>query len=92
MIDKKMKNVFTFMILQSFLSFGDAYRILGLFPYKIHSHFAFFRPVLQTLAEAGHELVVLSHFPEENATSNYRDEVLTGMQSMTGAFEFDVSI
>lgn len=91
MLKTKFKKVLLVLTFLQFIHCGDSYRILGLFPYKIHSHFQFFRPVLQSLAEAGHELVVVSHFPEENKTSNYRDEVLSGMQSMTGAFGFDVS-
>lgn len=51
-------------------------RILGLFPFPGISHYQFFHPVMKALAEAGHEVTVVSHFPEKEPIDNYRVEVL----------------
>lgn len=57
---------------------ADAHRILGLFPHPGLSHFQFFHPVMKALAEAGHEVTVVSHFPNKNPIKNYKDESLRG--------------
>ncbi|XP_046607750.1 UDP-glucosyltransferase 2-like isoform X1 [Neodiprion virginianus] len=48
-------------------------RILGMFPLQGKSHFAMFKEVLKSLANAGHQVDVVSHFPLENAPPNYTD-------------------
>lgn len=54
-----------------------SYRILGLFPHPGLSHFHFFHPVMRTLAEAGHEVTVVSQFPNKDPIENYKDEAMT---------------
>jgi hypothetical protein len=61
-----------------FASTSDAHRILGLFPHPGHSHFQFFHPIMRALAEAGHEVTVVSEFPNKEPLENYNDELLTG--------------
>lgn len=56
----------------------NAHRILGLFPHPGISHYQFFHPVMKSLAEAGHEVTVVSHFPNKEPIENYRDEPLAG--------------
>lgn len=48
-------------------------RILGLFPHPGLSHFHFFHPIMRALADAGHDVVVVSHFPDKNSPDNYED-------------------
>lgn len=56
----------------------NGHRILGLFPHPGLSHFHFFQPVMKALAEAGHEVTVVSHFPSDEPIENYKDESLQG--------------
>lgn len=56
----------------------NGHRILGLFPHPGVSHYQFFHPVMKALAEAGHEVTVVSHFPKKEVIENYKDEPLKG--------------
>lgn len=68
----------------------NSHRILGLFPHPGISHFQFFHPVMKALAEAGHEVTVVSHFPVKEAIENYKDEPLTGKQDLKNFVNLDV--
>lgn len=59
----------------------ESHRILGLFPHPGLSHFHFFHPVMKALAEAGHDVTVVSQFPNKEPIENYTDE------SMNDEFE-----
>ena len=67
------------------------YRILGLFPHQAVSHFHFFEPVMRALADAGHDVTVVSHFPSKTSTQNYRDEPLIGLEPLTNSVNLEVS-
>lgn len=70
----------------------DGHRILGLFPHEGISHFHFFHPVMKALAEAGHEVTVVSHFPSKDKLKNYKDEPLKGKQEgLKNVVSLDVS-
>lgn len=60
-----------------FASSSSAHRILGIFPHPGHSHFQFFHPIMKALAEAGHEVTVVSEFPNKEPIENYNDELLS---------------
>lgn len=66
-------------------------RILGLFPHPGHSHFFVFQPVLRALADAGHDVTVVSRFPEKNPPPNYKDLTLTGMHELVNGINLEVS-
>lgn len=68
------------------------YRILGLFPHQAISHYHFFEPVMRALADAGHDVTVVSHFPSKTSTPNYRDEPLIGLEALTNSVNLEVSI
>lgn len=69
-----------------------AHRILGLFPHPGLSHFHFFHPIMRTLAEAGHEVTVVSHFPNDPPMENYKDELLSNVQDgLKNSVSIDVS-
>lgn len=70
---------------------ASSLRILGLFPHNGISHFHFFRPIMQELAAVGHNVTVVSFFPEKNPPANYKDIVLTG-NTLTNSVDLDVSI
>jgi hypothetical protein len=71
----------------------DAHRILGLFPHQGRSHFTFFHPIMRALAEAGHEVTVVSEFPIKEPIENYHDEALPtdASSGMLNAVTLDVS-
>lgn len=55
-----------------------ALNILGIYPYPGKSHFLVFRVYLQELARRGHNVTVISHFPEREPLPNYYDISLAG--------------
>lgn len=55
---------------------ANCLRILGIFPHLGASHFRFFHPIVKRLAEIGHQVTVVSHFPEKNPHPNYHDLIL----------------
>lgn len=67
----------------------ESYRVLGLFTHPAISHFRAFQPLLHELAVHGHDVSVVSHFPDKNAPHNYHDFVLDQSQIMTAAFSVD---
>lgn len=52
--------------------------ILGVFPYEGKSHFFVFQPLLLELSRRGHNITVISHFPQQNPPENYHDISLAG--------------
>lgn len=85
-----IKYLVVFMFLS--VTSCSGYRILGLFPHPGVSHFHFFHPIMRELAEAGHNVTVVSHFPDARASKNYKDLPLTGMDTLTNAVDLDVCI
>ncbi|XP_055918163.1 UDP-glycosyltransferase UGT5-like isoform X2 [Eupeodes corollae] len=59
------------------LTYGS--KILALVPHPGKSHFDFFRPLFRGLALAGHDMTVISYFPNKEPIANYTDVELTGM-------------
>ncbi|XP_044733865.1 UDP-glycosyltransferase UGT5-like, partial [Chrysoperla carnea] len=57
---------------------SNGYKILGVFPHGGKSHFMVFVPILRELARRGHEVTVISHFPEKNPLPNYTDISIIG--------------
>ncbi|XP_036346705.1 UDP-glucosyltransferase 2-like, partial [Rhagoletis pomonella] len=66
---------------------SNSLKILGLFPHPGYSHFRFFHPIMRGLAEKGHDVTVISHFPDENPPQQYRDLPLTGQKILTNSIE-----
>ncbi|XP_059045118.1 uncharacterized protein LOC131840922 [Achroia grisella] len=56
----------------------EALKILGVFPHLGKSHFFVFQPYLLELANRGHEVTVISHFPQKLPINNYKDINLAG--------------
>lgn len=67
-----------------------SYKILGLFPHPGLSHFHFFEPILKGLAAAGHEVTVVSYFPNPNPPPNYHDLPLEGMKLLSDSVSFEL--
>lgn len=69
----------------------NGYRILGIFPHLGASHFRFFHPIMKRLAEVGHQVTVISHFPEKNPHPNYKDLSITGEPELSVNLEVKVT-
>lgn len=66
--------------------------ILGIFPYHGKSHFIVFRVYLRELARRGHNVTVISHFPEQDPPANYHDISLAGsIKAIEGETPFENS-
>lgn len=69
---------------------GEALRVLGLFPHPGLSHFHFFHPIMRGLADAGHDVTVVSYFPDPKAPVNYKDLSLGNMDMLTNSVDLKV--
>lgn len=85
-----MKSILVLIFLLS-ASAVNSYRILGLFPHPGISHWYFFKPIMKALSEAGHEVTVVSHFPEIEPPANYKDVPLSGLTSLVDVIDLEVS-
>ncbi|XP_063241503.1 UDP-glucosyltransferase 2-like [Bacillus rossius redtenbacheri] len=56
----------------------DGARILGVFHYNGKSHFMVFESLMKALAARGHQVDVLSHFPQKTPVPNYTDIDVSG--------------
>lgn len=54
-------------------------KILGIFPHPGKSHFYFFHPILRELAVRGHDVTVISPFPDKNPPKGYHDLQIPGV-------------
>lgn len=63
----------SFLILTTLLCVTSSYKILGIFPHTGRSHFFVFEPLLKALVEKGHELTVISPFPQKEPLERYHD-------------------
>ncbi|XP_076634846.1 UDP-glucosyltransferase 2 isoform X4 [Colletes latitarsis] len=55
------------------ISMCHGYRILGVFPLNVKSHFMMFGHLMKTLARKGHQVDVISTFPLKKPIPNYTD-------------------
>lgn len=62
------------------VSTTNCYNILVLFPHPGKSHFLSFVTLFKALAQKGHNVTVVSHFPLTNPIKNYRDVELGGFE------------
>lgn len=75
----------------SLLAPSHGYRVLGLFPLPVVSHYHFFQPIMRELADIGHNVTVISYFPDKDAPSNYHDIVLDESPLMTNSLSLSVN-
>lgn len=57
---------------------NEGARILGIFPLQGQSHFVICNRLMKLLAKSGHQVDVISHFPEKMPIPNYKDFSLDG--------------
>ncbi|XP_039757363.1 uncharacterized protein LOC120631751 [Pararge aegeria] len=77
---KVTMNCHTKIIALLFIIFNtvNGLNILTIFPYHGKSHFFVFKVYIQELVRRGHNVTVISHFPEANPGKNYHDISLAG--------------
>nr|CAD7426014.1 unnamed protein product [Timema monikensis] len=69
----------------------DGARILGVFPHSAKSHFIMDEVLMKGLAARGHEVVVISHFPQSKPLANYKDISLVGsMDNIVESLSLDM--
>lgn len=61
--------IFVAFLLTVHITYGA--QILAIFPLCVTSHFAMFERLMKGLAERGHEVDVVSHFPQKRAIPRY---------------------
>ncbi|KAG7212909.1 hypothetical protein KM043_002259 [Ampulex compressa] len=70
---------------------GDAARILAVFPFQAKSHYNVYEPWLKRLAERGHEVVSVTHFPQRNHLANFTDvDISSTLPSLISSMPFSV--
>ncbi|XP_047019648.1 UDP-glucosyltransferase 2-like [Helicoverpa zea] len=67
------------IVFMLFAGVSQGYKILALLPYPGKSHHMVFEPVLNELANRGHEVTVVSFFPSAKPIKNRRDVSLVGL-------------
>ncbi|XP_044734058.1 UDP-glycosyltransferase UGT5-like [Chrysoperla carnea] len=82
---------FTFLLLILLINENYGARILGLFPFHGTSHWAMFEALMKGLAEKGHTVDVVSHFPQRKPIPRYNDISIEGsMPSIKNSLTVDV--
>ncbi|CAG4945804.1 unnamed protein product [Parnassius apollo] len=68
------------LVLTTLIEINEVYslNILGVFPYEGKSHFFVFETYLKELARKGHNVTVISYFPQSEPIKNYHDISLAG--------------
>lgn len=67
------------VMLALLLGSGNGYKILGIFPTSAPSHYITGSALMKGLAAAGHEVTVISPFPQAKPLKNYRDITVDGI-------------
>nr|XP_049700701.1 uncharacterized protein LOC110384519 [Helicoverpa armigera] len=84
--------IVTLLSLLVLTDYACSLNILGIFPYHGKSHFIVFRVFLRELAKRGHNVTVISHFPEQDPPTNYHDISLAGsIKAIEGEAPFESS-
>lgn len=69
----KCRKILSLLLVVLFIRVNDAYRILCLLPFNVKSHFRMFHALCKGLAEKGHKIDMISHFPTKVPIANYTD-------------------
>lgn len=87
----KLRETFILILLCMVTQLTCGLNILGLFPHPAISHHKFFQPIMRGLAEAGHQVTVVTHFPDKNPPPTYKDLVLPSANTLMGSVDLNVS-
>ncbi|XP_061392909.1 UDP-glucosyltransferase 2-like [Musca vetustissima] len=69
---KYLKLLISILLING-VSIGQGAKILAIFPFPGPSQYLVVQPYLKTLAARGHEVTVISAFPQKKPLENYRD-------------------
>lgn len=72
------------LVINFFISVCESHNILVIFPHFGKSHFIVFEGLFKNLASKGHNVTVISFFPQKTPIPNYRDITITTDDGMTG--------
>lgn len=61
----------------------ESSKILGIFPFAAHSHYALGSRLMKELAERGHEVTMITPYREKTPPKNYREIFLSGFVEKT---------
>ncbi|KAJ8954700.1 hypothetical protein NQ318_011393 [Aromia moschata] len=78
-----------FFVLCAFWYIVEPARILGIFPTPAKSHFTLGFRLMKELADRGHEVTMVSPFPQEMPISNYSDIPVESMSEALESFKKD---
>nr|CAD7198554.1 unnamed protein product [Timema douglasi] len=76
--NEMMTKVFLILSVIALLHGGQTAKILGVFEFNGKSHFQMYEKMMKGLAERGHEVHVLNHFPQKKPLPNYFDIDVSG--------------
>ncbi|XP_055852083.1 UDP-glycosyltransferase UGT5-like [Episyrphus balteatus] len=65
----------TVLLFIAIIGGANTYKILGIFPSMLKSHFFIGSSLMKGLAEKGHQVTVISPFPQKKPLNNYHDVV-----------------
>lgn len=71
-----LKLIFLIIFISEF-KLNFSYKILGIFPTFLRSHYHVGRGLMKGLAAVGHEVTIVSPFKEQNPPKNYTQLHLT---------------
>lgn len=78
----KMKLISSIGLLLLSIATAYSYKILGVFHTSAPSHYMIGGSLMKALAEKGHDVTVISPFPQKTPLKNFRDIDVQGIQSL----------
>lgn len=72
----KISSIFFLSSIFSLITVNSAYRILAVFPLNVKSHNIILESVAKTLAKNGHQVDVITHFPQKRPFKNFNDLIV----------------
>lgn len=87
---RRSQVILSILIISMLISRSLSLQILGLFPHPGASHFRSAHAILLGLAKAGHNVTVVSHYPDRSAPNNYEDLVIEGEKPMLNSIDLAV--
>lgn len=68
-----MKTICVLVALLACFSQTEGLKVLGIFPFGSSSHFAIGNSIVKALHKVGHEITVISPYPQKKPLANFRD-------------------
>lgn len=91
-VNSKMRIVHLCFAICALYPVAFGYRVLGVFPIPMKSHYYVGRGLMQGLAERGHEVTVISPFKEKKPIKNYNEIFIDNSYDLFCECEFQTRI